>query len=145
MLDSLLTMEGKLWKGGVEDVILSHFFGDATLIGLAYESLSALLYELRQIWKFISCFDSVKFSTNIISHCSHIANTSYTCLSSSRSRVLYAISRLAPHLEIHRGCQWTRNMHEILTLQLGQKSNYLATHFWNTQVGFQEGQLAGRF
>ena len=25
-------------------------------------------------------------------------------------------------------------MHEILTLQLGQRSNYLATHFWNTQV-----------
>lgn len=29
-------------------------------------------------------------------------------------------------------------MHEILTLQLGQRSNYLATHFWNTQVrGYQ--------
>ncbi len=26
-------------------------------------------------------------------------------------------------------------MHEIITLQLGQRSNYLATHFWNTQVG----------
>lgn len=25
-------------------------------------------------------------------------------------------------------------MHEIITLQLGQRSNYLATHFWNTQV-----------
>lgn len=25
-------------------------------------------------------------------------------------------------------------MHEIVTVQLGQKSNYLATHFWNTQV-----------
>jgi hypothetical protein len=25
-------------------------------------------------------------------------------------------------------------MHEIITLQFGQKSNYLATHFWNTQV-----------
>lgn len=25
-------------------------------------------------------------------------------------------------------------MHEIITLQLGQQSNYLATHFWNTQV-----------
>lgn len=25
-------------------------------------------------------------------------------------------------------------MHEIITLQLGQNSNYLATHFWNTQV-----------
>lgn len=25
-------------------------------------------------------------------------------------------------------------MHEIITLQLGQKANYLATHFWNTQV-----------
>lgn len=25
-------------------------------------------------------------------------------------------------------------MHEILTLQLGQRSNYLATHFWNIQV-----------
>jgi hypothetical protein len=26
-------------------------------------------------------------------------------------------------------------MHEIITLQLGQRANYLATHFWNTQVG----------
>jgi hypothetical protein len=25
-------------------------------------------------------------------------------------------------------------MHEIITLQLGQRSNYLATHFWNIQV-----------
>lgn len=25
-------------------------------------------------------------------------------------------------------------MHEILTLQLGQQANYLATHFWNAQV-----------
>lgn len=25
-------------------------------------------------------------------------------------------------------------MKEILTLQLGQLSNYAATHFWNTQV-----------
>ena len=25
-------------------------------------------------------------------------------------------------------------MHEIVTLQLGQRSNYLATHFWNTQA-----------
>lgn len=25
-------------------------------------------------------------------------------------------------------------MHEIITLQLGQRSNYVATHFWNTQV-----------
>lgn len=28
---------------------------------------------------------------------------------------------------------WSR-MHEIITLQLGQQSNYLATHFWNAQV-----------
>ncbi|KAG9233992.1 tubulin domain-containing protein [Amylocarpus encephaloides] len=27
-------------------------------------------------------------------------------------------------------------MHEVLTLQLGQKSNYLATHFWNTQESY---------
>lgn len=27
-------------------------------------------------------------------------------------------------------------MHEIITLQLGQRSNYLATHFWNTQVSY---------
>ncbi|KAI5306349.1 mtDNA inheritance, partitioning of the mitochondrial organelle, partial [Ascosphaera pollenicola] len=27
-------------------------------------------------------------------------------------------------------------MHEILTLQLGQRSNYLATHFWNTQESY---------
>lgn len=25
-------------------------------------------------------------------------------------------------------------MHEIVTLQFGQQSNYLATHFWNIQV-----------
>lgn len=25
-------------------------------------------------------------------------------------------------------------MREIITLQLGQQSNYLGTHFWNTQV-----------
>jgi len=28
------------------------------------------------------------------------------------------------------------DMHEIITLQLGQFSNYLATHFWNLQVSF---------
>ncbi|KAK4650430.1 mtDNA inheritance, partitioning of the mitochondrial organelle [Podospora pseudocomata] len=27
-------------------------------------------------------------------------------------------------------------MHEIITLQLGQQSNYLATHFWNTQESY---------
>ncbi|KAK0722891.1 tubulin nucleotide-binding domain-like protein [Lasiosphaeria miniovina] len=27
-------------------------------------------------------------------------------------------------------------MHEIITLQLGQPSNYLATHFWNTQESY---------
>ncbi|KAM0334058.1 hypothetical protein ACHAQA_001078 [Verticillium albo-atrum] len=27
-------------------------------------------------------------------------------------------------------------MHEIITLQLGQASNYLATHFWNTQESY---------
>lgn len=26
-------------------------------------------------------------------------------------------------------------MHEIVTLQFGKQSNYLGTHFWNTQVG----------
>jgi hypothetical protein len=25
-------------------------------------------------------------------------------------------------------------MHEIVTLQFGKQSNYLGTHFWNTQV-----------
>lgn len=25
-------------------------------------------------------------------------------------------------------------MHEILTVQLGHSANYVATHFWNTQV-----------
>lgn len=25
-------------------------------------------------------------------------------------------------------------MHEIVTLQLGQRANYLATHYWNLQV-----------
>ncbi|KAH0541531.1 hypothetical protein FGG08_004006 [Glutinoglossum americanum] len=37
-------------------------------------------------------------------------------------------------------------MHEIITLQLGQTSNYLATHFWNTQESYftydgEEGPL----
>ncbi|PSR83777.1 tubulin domain-domain-containing protein [Coniella lustricola] len=27
-------------------------------------------------------------------------------------------------------------MHEIITLQLGQQSNYIATHFWNTQESY---------
>ncbi|KAF8864127.1 tubulin nucleotide-binding domain-like protein [Acephala macrosclerotiorum] len=27
-------------------------------------------------------------------------------------------------------------MHEIITLQLGQRSNYVATHFWNTQESY---------
>lgn len=27
-------------------------------------------------------------------------------------------------------------MHEIVTLQLGQSSNYLATHFWNAQESY---------
>ncbi|KAL9618447.1 MAG: hypothetical protein Q9160_006825 [Pyrenula sp. 1 TL-2023] len=27
-------------------------------------------------------------------------------------------------------------MHEIITLQLGQRANYLATHFWNTQESY---------
>ncbi|KAK4232052.1 tubulin domain-containing protein [Podospora fimiseda] len=27
-------------------------------------------------------------------------------------------------------------MHEIITIQLGQKANYLATHFWNTQESY---------
>jgi len=27
-------------------------------------------------------------------------------------------------------------MHEIVTVQLGQKSNYLATHFWNIQESY---------
>ena len=27
-------------------------------------------------------------------------------------------------------------MHEILTLQLGHRANYLATHFWNTQESY---------
>ena len=27
-------------------------------------------------------------------------------------------------------------MHEIITLQLGQRANYLATHFWNLQESY---------
>ena len=26
-------------------------------------------------------------------------------------------------------------MHEVITIQLGERANYTATHFWNTQVG----------
>lgn len=29
-------------------------------------------------------------------------------------------------------------MHEIITLQLGQRANYLATHFWNSQVNSKD-------
>ena len=29
---------------------------------------------------------------------------------------------------------WIKMGKEILTLQLGRKANYLATHFWNSQV-----------
>ncbi|KAL8322035.1 hypothetical protein RB593_004208 [Gaeumannomyces tritici] len=35
----------------------------------------------------------------------------------------------------HRGRQLEK-MHEIVTLQLGQPSNYLATHFWNAQEAY---------
>jgi hypothetical protein len=34
---------------------------------------------------------------------------------------------------VHQICRWIK-MHEIVTLQFGQQSNYLGTHFWNTQV-----------
>jgi hypothetical protein len=27
-------------------------------------------------------------------------------------------------------------MHEIITIQLGHRANYLATHFWNTQESY---------
>ena len=27
-------------------------------------------------------------------------------------------------------------MHEIITIQLGQRANYLATHYWNTQESY---------
>lgn len=42
-------------------------------------------------------------------------------------------------IKIHRGATLqvsivSINMHEIVTLQLGQRANYLATHFWNLQV-----------
>lgn len=33
-------------------------------------------------------------------------------------------------------------MHEIVTLQLGQRANYLATHFWNLQVDSPPSSLA---
>lgn len=33
-------------------------------------------------------------------------------------------------------------MHEIITLQLGQRSNHLATHFWNTQVDLHAYHVA---
>jgi Misato Segment II tubulin-like domain len=31
---------------------------------------------------------------------------------------------------------YSSDMHEIVTLQLGQRSNYLATHFWNAQESY---------
>ena len=30
----------------------------------------------------------------------------------------------------------SQKMHEILTLQLGQRANYLSTHYWNTQESY---------
>ena len=36
-------------------------------------------------------------------------------------------------------------MHEIITLQLGQQSNYLATHFWNAQVCLESLMSQGHF
>lgn len=41
--------------------------------------------------------------------------------------------RIIPHSETHEVTTLS-NMHEIVTLQLGQRANYLATHFWNIQV-----------
>jgi hypothetical protein len=35
----------------------------------------------------------------------------------------------------------TRMGKEILTIQLGHKANYLATHFWNSQVFVQVTSL----
>jgi hypothetical protein len=29
-------------------------------------------------------------------------------------------------------------MHEIITIQLGLESNFLATHFWNAQVNLRD-------
>ena len=29
-------------------------------------------------------------------------------------------------------------MHEFITLQLGQRANYLLTHFWNIQVSISQ-------
>lgn len=32
-------------------------------------------------------------------------------------------------------------MHEIITLQLGQRANYLGTHFWNIQVSMPKSKV----
>jgi len=33
-------------------------------------------------------------------------------------------------------------MHEVITVQLGQQSNYLATHFWNAQASSHRSSQA---
>jgi hypothetical protein len=40
------------------------------------------------------------------------------------------------HVELTSSCcaLATSTMHEIVTLQFGERSNYLGTHYWNTQV-----------
>lgn len=34
-------------------------------------------------------------------------------------------------------------MHEIITLQLGRQSNYVAAHFWNAQVSIKSAAPKG--
>lgn len=36
-------------------------------------------------------------------------------------------------------------MHEIITLQFGHYSNFVGTHFWNTQVLTEQGKKIGPF
>ena len=42
------------------------------------------------------------------------------------------------------GIVWLYTMREIVTLQLGHLSNYVATHFWNAQVTTTTTLLAAR-
>ena len=68
-------------------------------------------------------------------------NVLHTHTTSDRPSELYTIHLAAADQVLWHCCQLLRPghifvgaMHEIVTLQFGSQSNYLGTHFWNTQV-----------
>ena len=72
--------------------------------------------------------------------CSRFASGAFPCsLPVLANRVRLRVSRHHLTLTTKRD----QKMHEIVTLQFGQKSNYLATHFWNAQVSRRPAKLLG--